>query len=230
MELCPLSRHDGMEPIASQPLENCFPCLRDCLIAIETTDWPARLRDGSDTRSAALDELRGVLERGLTRALRGRYGGVVGVDDIVQISLVRILDALDSFRGESRFTTWALSIAVRVAMSELRRRYYRDVSLEAGDGSIRFDPVDPATPSPETNETRTRLCEALQRQIEAVLTNKQRAAIRGALAELPVEVIAERLGSNRNAVYKLLHDARARLKEGLEASGFTVEDIRGAIG
>lgn len=208
-------------------IRSLFPCVG--LTGIESSDWPARLRGGSDTRAAALEELRGVLERGLTRALRGRYDGVVGVDDIVQVSLVRILDALDSFRGESRFTTWALSIAVRVAMSEMRRKYYRDVSLEGEDGSIRFDPVDTGHPSPEASETRARLCEVLERQIEVVLTDKQRTAIRGALAELPVEVIAERLGSNRNAVYKLLHDARTRLKEGLEASGFTVEDIRVAI-
>jgi RNA polymerase sigma factor (sigma-70 family) len=195
----------------------------------ETIDWPARLRGDSDTRSAALEELRGVLERGLTRALRGRYDGVVGVEDIVQISLLRILGALDSFRGDSRFTTWALAIAVRVAMSEMRKKYYKDVPLESGDGSIRFEPVDAEAIPAETRESRARLCGMLQRLIEETLTDKQRAAIRGALAELPVEIIAERLGSNRNAVYKLLHDARIRLREGLEASGLTAEDIRGAI-
>ncbi len=106
---------------------------------------------------------------------------------------------------------------------------YKDVPLESGDGSIRFEPVDANMVSAESRESRTRLCGLLQRLIEETLTEKQRTAIRGALAELPVEIIAERLGSNRNAVYKLLHDARARLREGLEANGLTAEDIRGAI-
>jgi RNA polymerase sigma-70 factor (ECF subfamily) len=83
-------------------------------------------------KGAALADLRLVLLRGLRAALGGRTSGVVGlsVEDCVQEALIKILDNLDSFRGESRFTVWAQKIAVRVAFAEMRRRKWRDVSLE----------------------------------------------------------------------------------------------------
>ena len=63
----------------------------------------------------------------------------------------------------------------------------------------------------------------LQKLIDETLSEKQRFAIRASLAGLPVEVIAEKTGSNRNSVYKLVHDARTKLRSGLEASGVSVD-------
>ncbi len=175
----------------------------------------------------AISELRAVLVRGLGRALPHRYDGCVGVEDVAQMALVKILDSLDSFRGDSRFTTWAMSVAVRIAMSAMRRKYYRDVSLETSGSSdsLRIEPVAPEESTPEQRELRSRACGLLNRLIEEYLTDRQRVAIRGSLDGLPVEVIAERLGSQRNAVYKLLHDARLRLKKGLEDGGLSAEDM-----
>ena len=66
----------------------------------------------------------------------------------------------------------------------------------------------------------------LQELIETTLSDKQRIAIRGLLEGLPIEIIASRSGSNRNAVYKLVHDARVRLKEGFRKSGIDTEEIQ----
>lgn len=194
---------------------------------VETDPWIPRLRGDEATRSTALSELREVLVRGLTRALPHRYDGCVGAEDVAQIALVKILDSLDSFRGESRFTTWAVSVAVRIAMSEMRRKYYRNVSLERSGTaeSVRIEPVAPEEATAEQRELSSRACGLLNRLIDEELTERQRVAIRGALDGLPVEVIAERLGSQRNAVYKLLHDARLRLRKGLEAGGFSADDL-----
>lgn len=194
---------------------------------VETDPWIPRLRGDEATRSTALSELREVLVRGLTRALPHRYDGCVGAEDVAQIALVKILDSLDSFRGESRFTTWAVSVAVRIAMSEMRRKYYRDISLETSGTaeSVRIEPVAPAEATAEQREFSSRACGLLNRLIDEELTERQRVAIRGALDGLPVEVIAERLGCQRNAVYKLLHDARLRLRKGLEAGGFSADDL-----
>lgn len=201
------------------------------VIASEPDDWLPRLRGAPALREVALDQLREFLVRGLSRALPHRYDGCVGVEDITQIALLKILDSLDSFRGQSRFTTWALAIAIRVAMSEMRRKYYRDVPLETvtSAGTFRLELADPTAEEPETIESRATLAALLGRLIAETLSEKQQIAIRASLDELPVEVIAERLQSNRNAVYKLLHDARMKLREGLEAHGVTVDDVMSAV-
>ena len=91
-------------------------------------EWLAALR--GPEKEAALGDLRGLLVRGLRAALHGRVGGVEpSVEDFVQEALLKILDNLDSFRGESRFTVWAQKICVRTAFAEMRRSRWRDVSL-----------------------------------------------------------------------------------------------------
>ncbi len=194
---------------------------------IEQDNWLSRLQVGSIDRDLAIAELRSYLVRGLNRSLTHRYGGKIQVDDLAQEALLRILDSLDSFESRSRFTTWAMAIAIRLGISELRRRYYRDVSLElsTADGKIQFDSIDPRAMSVESQAMKTNLVELLETLINEKLTDKQRGAIRGSLAGLPVEEIAFRLRSNRNAIYKLLHDARHRLRQEFEARGYEALDI-----
>ena len=93
-------------------------------------DWLAALRGTPDDE--ALLDLRNLLVRGLGFALADRLGAdpEASIEDFAQESLLKILRSLDTFRGESQFTTWAQKIAVRVALTELRRRRWRDVSLE----------------------------------------------------------------------------------------------------
>ncbi len=191
-------------------------------------DWPNRLRDGSEAlRSRAIEDLRAYLIRGLTRSLTHRYGGRVDVDDVAQVALLKILSSLDSFGGRSKFETWAMSVAIRVGISELRKQFYRTVSLGAlaGDDGVQFDTPDTKTDNIMNQEEQQTMISLLQRLIEDSLSDRQRMAIRGTLAGLSIEVIADRLDSNRNAVYKLVHDARLRLKQGFEKAGVTSEDI-----
>ena len=107
-------------------------------------EWVAAL-SGPDP-GPAIEDLRLFLLRGLRFALASRIQGDLEmlVEDFVQDSLVRILDKLDTFRGESRFTTWAQKIAVRVAFSELRRQRWKDISLQdlmPSDDSGDFTPA-----------------------------------------------------------------------------------------
>ncbi len=189
--------------------------------------WLQRLQLGENDRGQAIEELRTYLVRGLTRSLRHRYGGKVEVEDIAQVALLKILGSLDSFQHRSRFETWAMAIAIRVGISELRKRYYRDVSIDfpSSDGSLRIDVVDTSKQPTQDREGLQSLLTLLQRMIDERLSDKQRAAIRGSLEGLPVEEIAARMASNRNAVYKLVHDARLKLRQALEADGFTAEEI-----
>ena len=120
-----------------------------------------------------------------------------------------------------------LSIAVRIGISQLRRHYYRDVSLDPGsaDGKASLElSIGTGGPSDES-ASRNSVLSLLQTLIDTELTDRQRIAIRGTLDGLPVEEIAVRMNSNRNAVYKLVHDARLRLREGFEARGVTMEDV-----
>lgn len=190
-------------------------------------DWLKRLHVDASGRDQAIEELRCYLVRGLTKSLSHRYGGKLQIEDVVQVALLKILSSLDSFQHRSRFTTWALSIATRIGISELRRHYYRDVSLDtSSSGSkIQLDVEDASANRAEQYEERKELVTKLEKLINETLTDKQRIAIQGTLAGLSVEVIAERLKSNRNAVYKLVHDARLRLRQGLESEGITIEDI-----
>lgn len=200
-------------------------------ISLKDEDWPGRLREGAEDRDKAIEELRNYLLRGLTRSLTHRYGGKIQVEDVAQVALIRILEALGTFQGRSRFTTWAMSIATRIGISELRRHYYRDVSLDQSNAgeNVRFDVEDSTMLSTENEAQKQSMFTLLQKLIDECLSEKQKIAIRGSLIGLPIEEIAMRLDSNRNAVYKLVHDARLRLRQGFEANGFYAEDFASTV-
>lgn len=183
-------------------------------------NWVARLRSPGPEQEAALSQLREILLRGVAAASHNRYGGRIQTDDVVQEALLKILDKLDTFEGKSKFTTWAMTIAVRIAISDLRRRHYKDVSMSSlVEHSMSFQPE--ATAEPDHGETeRAQVLAKLRELIDGTLTPKQRDAVHALLNGIPVEVYAERTGSNRNAVYKLAHDARIKLRQGFEEAGF----------
>jgi RNA polymerase sigma-70 factor (ECF subfamily) len=180
-------------------------------------------------QAEAITDLRGFLLRGLTRSFQAR-GDVdqAFLEDMVQQALVHILAHLEQFQGRSRLTTWATTIAVRLAMSALRRKQWQEVSLEGLTAESELAPAlaldDTASPAQHTEQHA--LFETLRRLIDEALTDKQWVALTAELGGMPLEEIARRMGSNVNAVYKLLHDARKRLKRGLETAGYTAEDVR----
>ena len=198
---------------------------------VETDAWVARLRGEPKVRDAALVELRDYLVRGLSRPMAVRYGGGLQPEDVVQEALIKILDNLDQFAGRSRFTTWAMTIATRIGISEMRRKHYRDVSIEQfrNEDNARIEiAVDDST-SAEDRIDRDSIVRKLQTLINETLTDKQRFAIRSTLEGLPVEVIAEKSGANRNSVYKLVHDARVKLKHALEAEGIDASQVASTL-
>ena len=93
--------------------------------------WITRLKGEPAVRDAALSELSEFLLRGLSKSMSVRYGGGYLPEDVVQDALVKIMDSLDQFEGRSRFTTWAMTVATRIGISEMRRKHYQDVSINA---------------------------------------------------------------------------------------------------
>lgn len=179
-------------------------------------------------REKALADLTAYLRAGLLRSL-GSDDNVQpsDVEDFVQDAVVRILGALDSFRGECRFTTWAMTIALRVAYTELRKRRFADVSLEEidGYGSSLSPSAWQSTSVTDDNAEKRDLLDTLQRAILEELTERQRTVILAELQGVASQRVAELLGSNRNAVYKVYHDSRKKLQAALVEAGFTKGDV-----
>lgn len=198
----------------------------------DNATWLMHLRSDGPDQQAALSDLRESLLRGLRRALSERSAVDESfLEDAVQDSLLRILDRLDQFEGRSRFLTWATAIAIHVAMSDLRRKRWQDVSLDDVVADTDFAPeraVD-ADPGPDVQWERNAVHQTLYELIENQLTERQRTALLAELKGMPQDEIARHLGSNRNAVYKLTHDARRKLRSGLEAAGYTAEEIVATI-
>lgn len=190
--------------------------------------WVDNLRN-EVTRDAALNELRAIVLRGLKGAFLKRGQDEAFCEDICQESLIRIMKNLDSFEGRSKFTTWAISIAIRAGISELRRRHHRNVSLDAitnhDDMKIDLAVADEGVVGGEIDKKA--VLQTLSDLIENELTDKQRTVVRALLGGMPVEEIASRTDSNRNAVYKLFHDAKLRLKKGFESRDFSMSDLEG---
>ncbi len=184
--------------------------------------WIETLQSEGPLREAALSDLRGMLLIGLKTALKSRSDFVDSLlDDFVQDSLVRILRSLNQFHNRSRFVTWATAIAIRVALTELRKRRWRDVSLEKLVADTGFEPSAAET-SPDRESQP--IIEAMYRIIGSDLTEKQRTVLLAEIKGMAQEEIARQMGSSRNALYKLSHDARQRLKQGLEKAGFTAQE------
>lgn len=198
---------------------------------VATTDWTQRLSSEGSNRDEAISQLREILVRGLRKSLRNRGVDDAFVEDIVQDALLRILASLDTFEGRSRFTTWAMAIAVRTAIGEMRRRHFKDVSLEqiVGENGLSLELEDTDTVSTADQMDKQALYDELRRRIETELTQRQQTVIHALLGGMPVETIADRMGTNRNAVYKMMHDARMKLKKAFESSGVSGEEIQGIL-
>jgi RNA polymerase sigma-70 factor (ECF subfamily) len=190
-------------------------------------DWLRVLGETEADDGAAVAELREVLRRGLRRALSGRAAADDGfIEDMTQEGVLKVLGGLATFRGDSRFTTWAITVAVRVAFTELRRARWRDVSLDrlVEDAPARLPTAPPAdVPS---QDARQAILAAMHRVLETDLTDRQRQALVAELRGMPLGEIAARMGLTRNSLYKLTYDARQNLKRGLEAAGIGGDEVR----
>lgn len=207
---------------------------------IRTNDqWLSDLRSSGDARDAALTDLRAIILRGLPYAL-SRWLSPSSpqfealAEEVAQDTLLRVLDQLHTFEGRSQFTTWVHKIAIRIALTELRRKRWQDSSLD----EIVDDEDSPASPrllqdqhvTPEKSAERADLLAHIRRIINEELSERQRKAlVMLGMQGMPMEEAARKLATNRNALYKLLHDARLRLKQRLRNEGFDIHEILSAF-
>ena len=176
----------------------------------------------------AVARLHGLLLRAARFEVFRRQGSLpqlsaVELDELAQDAaddaVVSVLRRLGDFRGESSFRTWAYKFALLEASVKMRRRAWRDreVMLEPEH----WESLAHAGPGPDDDAESAALLEAVRDGIRSALTPRQRQVLVAVVLEgVPIDVLAERLGSNRNALYKMLHDARRRLRDYVAAAGF----------
>lgn len=197
--------------------------------------WLSDLKSSGEAREAALEDLRSIVQKGLPYALsrwlspdEPQFSSLV--EEVTQETLLRVLDQLDSFEGRSQFTTWVHKIAVRIALTELRRKRWRDASLDELTENEDVPPppgllADPQA-GPETSAERADMIVRVRRIIDEELTERQRQALLLlGVQDMPMEDAARKLKTNRNALYKLLHDARLRLKNRLSMEDINAHEI-----
>lgn len=199
----------------------------------ESREWLRTLRAEGRERDDAVARLHALLLRGARFECARRRatlphlrGG--DLDDLAQQAaddaLVSILARLDVFRGESRFTTWAYKFALLEAAVKLRRRAWqgREVPLEPEA----WDAVANGVGQPAGSVERSELIAVLRRAIAEELTPHQRRVLVAlALNGVPIDVLAERHGTTRGALYKTLHDARRALRAHLAELGLSLDGL-----
>ena len=201
--------------------------------------WLSDLQSDGPAKDLALLDLRAVIQRGLPYALSRwispddpLFGSLV--EEVTQDTLIRVLEQLASFEGRSMFTTWVQKIAIRIALTELRRKRWNDSSLDAileADGSpVSSRIMADRAPGPDAISEQSDMTARIRRILDQELTPKQREAlVLLGIQEVPLEEAAVRLKTNRNALYKLLHDARLRLKQRLSNEGLTAQEVLAAF-
>lgn len=199
------------------------------------SEWLTALREGGRGQDAAMAELRKRLLAAIRAYLTKHYVVQATVhaeeiqhlaEDCVQEAILVIQAKLDGFRGESQFMTWAFSIAVRVVLGELRRRRWRQATIERAQLGQALPAWPIEDPGPERRLQQREAWAVLTRLIDTELTRRQRTVlIAHAFQEMPLDLVAEWLCTNRNSLYKLIHDARKRLKQSLLAQGITHKDL-----
>ncbi len=220
-------------PVRSTASSSAAPPEAPPLLDAESREWLRCLRGSGREHDEAVGRLHGLLLRAARFECARRRPALPhlrgnDLDDIANQAaddaLVSILARLESFRGASRFTTWAYKFALLEAAAKLRRRAWqgREVPLEPESWSL----FSSAGIEPSESAEQSELLDTLQQAIADVLTPHQRRVLVAlALNGVPIDVLAERLNTNRNALYKTLHDARRKLRALLEDAGLSLDAL-----
>jgi RNA polymerase sigma-70 factor, ECF subfamily len=192
----------------------------------ESAEWVRTLASPLEG-DAAIARLHDLLLRAARFEIRRRRAGFH--DDLAHQAaddaLTAILAKLDTFRGASRFTTWAYKFVLLEVGVRLRKRAWesREIQLEGDALQTRLRDRTPHGAA-EMGE----FLGALRDAIRTALTPHQREVLVAiTLNDVPIDVLADRLGTTRGALYKTLHDARHKLRAHLAAGGFALEEESG---
>jgi RNA polymerase sigma-70 factor (ECF subfamily) len=224
------------EPIdvagAEAPVQAERPATPWLTLDADSREWLRCLSADGVTRDEAIVRLHALLLRAARfevarRRATMRYLRGGELDDIATESaddaLMSVLRRLEDFRGMSRFTTWVYKFALLEAAVKLRKRAWqeREVPLEPDT----WDLFVSAGLEPAAEIEQSELLSTLRQAIGEILTPRQRRVLVAlALDGVPIDVLADRLGTTRGALYKTLHDARRKLRAHLVERGLSVDE------
>lgn len=201
----------------------------------------AALTQTGEVQDQALSDLREYLLRAVFVYLRDGRNELAALsadellemaEDYAQAALINLQNNLEKFRGDAKFTTWAYRFVINEAAADLRRRRYREFSWEAVSDmeTAVFSPLfsTPPKADPELKAERKELAAFLARVLDTELNEQQRAAMLGIHFQgRSVQEVAELLETSPNTVYKMVHDARKKIKAKLLARHYSAGDILG---
>lgn len=207
-------------------------------------EWLSQLvADGTPEQAEAIEDLRQYLLRAVLYFFSQSPGDLRSLaraeleqvaQDLAQDALLTILKNLAEFRGESKFTTWAYRFAINMSLVEARRQRWKNFSLDnllenSGTAELQFQ--DTESPDPVRSAQQQEVWETVRDVIQNDLTERQRKILTAVVFDdVPVDVVTKQFKMNRNAVYKMVHDARTKLKRRLEDRGFDVGEILNLFG
>jgi RNA polymerase sigma-70 factor, ECF subfamily len=209
-------------------------------------EWLKELTALGPIQESAIADLRELLLRAALYFFSRNLGDFRGpsrddllqrAEDCAQDALLAVLNHLSDFRGDSKFSTWAYKFAINTAMVASRRERWKGISLDelasADEGSLLEKMLQEISGemTPETSAMQAEVQRVIGEVIRRDLTDRQREVlVLMIFQEVPLDEVARHMRTNRNAVYKLLHDARRKLKRGLEQHGFQVSETLSLFG
>jgi RNA polymerase sigma-70 factor, ECF subfamily len=214
-----------------QPATDLPPATASPPLDRESREWLRALRFRGPARDDAVARLHALLLRAARFEVARRRHSLPHLrgDDLDDLAhqaaddaLVSVLARLDSFRGASRFTTWAYKFALLEAAVRLRKSAWqgREIPLEPEEWSL----FSGEGLEPDAEAEQSELLAAVRSGIDDVLTPHQRRVLVAlALNGVPIDVLADRLGTTRGALYKTLHDARRKLRKHLQDCGLSLD-------
>ena len=218
---------DGQRPGTAGSSEAVLLPEPDATRRDDPVDWVAALASEGPEQSLALRELHALMLRAaghqvwrMRSALPDPSPAAVEVivNQAADEAMTALLGKLHTFQGHSRFTTWAFKFAILQAATEVRRLQWQHREVELRDLHV---PPAPSHMSPELYAEGKDLAGAVTDAMRRVLTPYQRRIAIALLVDcVPIDVLADRLGTNRGALYKTLHDVRVRLRSELTANGY----------
>lgn len=209
-------------------------------------EWLHDLTASGSLQESAIADLRDLLLRAALYFFSRNLNDFAGsnrdeilqrAEDCAQDALIAIMNHLSDFRGDSKFTTWAYKFAINIALMAARHERWKGVSLDeliSSDEStfsewMMRDKSEGVTP--EESSMQVEIRGIIQGVIEHDLTEKQRRVLfMMVFNDVPMDEVVRHLGVNRNAIYKMLHDARRKVKDGLQSRGFEVGETLALFG
>jgi RNA polymerase sigma-70 factor, ECF subfamily len=204
-------------------------------------EWLHDLNATGVSQEAAIADLRNILLRTALYFFSRNLSDFAGLsrdeilqraEDCAQDALIAVMQHLSDFRGDSKFSTWAYKFAINNALMAARRERWKGVSLDQlsvySESTLSEWVMQDKSEgvAPEQSAMQDEIREIIQDVIEGDLTDKQRQVLLlMVFNEVPMDEVVRHMGANRNAVYKMLHDARRKIKTSLQMRGFEIGEV-----